>query len=100
MPSDHTHICARCLTSTRWAPPRNAWMLWMGWAMIALGILALPIAPLWVSGVVLVVMGYRQRRLRCDRCGSKDMLPVDTMAGAVLVEEREKKRQSLAASAL
>ena len=87
-------ICTNCKTACTFAKPDNAWMLWMGWIMIGLGMFGPPLVFLWPPGLVLVIMAYRQRKPTCAACKSRNLIPTNTPLGAELLPKREPPPQS------
>ncbi len=77
-------ICKDCGTPSTFVKPDNGWMLWMGWVMIACVIFGPPIAVLWLPGLILVIMAYRQRKPICSACKSRNLIPSNTPAGREL----------------
>ena len=54
--------------------------------MIVLGLFGPPLVFLWPPGLVLVIMGYRQRKPTCSACKSRNLIPANTPAGRELCQ--------------
>ena len=79
------YICKNCKTTCWFTKPNNGWILWMGWIMIPLGCWGPPLVFLWPPGLILVIMGYRQRKPTCASCKSRKLIPTSTPMGAELL---------------
>jgi len=81
-----SYICCRCKTQTGFSRPDNAWMLWMGWIMIVLGLFGPPLVFLWPPGAILVFIAYRQRKPTCPGCQFRDLIPLDSPGGRQMAD--------------
>jgi hypothetical protein len=78
-------ICRDCGTPSTCRKPDNGWMMWMGWVMISCAIFGPPIAVLWIPGLILVIISYRQRKPTCFACKSRNVIPSNTPVGRELL---------------
>lgn len=85
MQDPEKYICTECGSHQMFAVPENAWMIWMGGIMIACMVIGLPFSVLWVPGLILVIMAYRQRKPTCSACKGRRMIPANTPRGQELL---------------
>ena len=90
--SSQHFVCTNCRTACQFTKPNNAWMLWMGWIMIGLGLFGQPLIFLWPPGLILVIVAYRQRKPTCAVCRSRNLIPTISPGGQELTKKTPKHR--------
>lgn len=84
MPLPDTHVCTACRTRFPWEKPRNGKAKVFGWVLIVLGVVAVPLAPLWVPGVIILVHAHLSGKAKCPTCKSKAIIPIESPRGQEL----------------
>jgi|GEM_PF-6372488 len=84
MPLVENHICTDCKTQFFWEKPQNGKAKGMGWGMVALGLFATPLAPLWIPGAIIAVNAHMKGKPKCPACKSKKIIPIDSPRGQEL----------------
>jgi len=84
MPIPDSHVCRVCKTAFAFVRPATGLGKAFGWGLVGLGLIATPLAPLLIPGVVIAVVSHRRDRARCTACRSKDVVPLETPEGQAL----------------
>jgi hypothetical protein len=81
----NTHVCTACHTTYFWEKPDNVAFMALGVVSICSALAHPLLAPLWLVGLIIIIICVRARRNRCPTCKGKAVIPIDSPAALKII---------------